>query len=82
MGDLDCAIKNVAGGIDACMAKYCTPVSNCAFVSVSNKDGTGECNPHSASKCNFDKLNQQDSYYTMKKPGIQTNYRHNPPTHN
>ena len=40
VGHLNCAIANVAGGIDGCMAKYCSPVPDCAFVSVNNKDGT------------------------------------------
>ena len=66
-GKLECAYKNVAGGLAGCMAKHCANVPGCAFVSVSKKDGTGECNPHSAAKCNFNALKGKAPWYTMKK---------------
>ena len=67
-GKLECAYKNVAGGLAGCMAKHCANVPGCAFVSVNKKDGTGECSPHSAAKCNFNALKGKAPWYTMEAP--------------
>ena len=49
------------------MKKYCENVRGCSFVSVNSRSGTGECNPHSAAKCNFNSLHGGAPWFTMKK---------------